>query len=262
MRRPFLAGNWKLNKNLRESLALATALKRHLNDEEDVDIAVCPPFVYLADVVDALRDTHLAVGAQDCYWEESGAFTGEVAPGMLKDIGCDYTLIGHSERRQYFGETDETVNRKILAALAATLKPIVCLGESLEQREAGVTHQVIETQLTGGLKGLTPDQAAALTLAYEPIWAIGTGRTASPEQANDVHGFIRQWLGRQFSGSVADAVRIQYGGSVKPANVAELMVQPEIDGALVGGASLEADSFAAIVRSWNGKLKVQDPDTK
>jgi len=248
MRRPFFAGNWKLNKNLQEALALATGLKRRLAEEDGADLAVCPPFVYLADVVDVFRDTNVAVGAQDCYWEESGAFTGEVAPGMLKDIGCDYTIIGHSERRQFFGETDETVNQKIGAALAPGLKPIVCVGESLEQREAGTTNQIVETQLTGGLQGLTADEAARLTLAYEPIWAIGTGRTATPEQANEVHTFIRQWLRDRFDGDAADAIRIQYGGSVKPGNAATLMAQPEIDGALVGGASLDADSFAAIVQ--------------
>jgi len=214
---------------------------------QDVDIVVAPVFTALSKVSDALAGSNVKLSAQDCYWEEEGAFTGEVAPKLLKDAGCSHVIIGHSERRQYFGETDETVNKKAKAAIAAGLTAIVCVGELLADREAERTFAVIEGQIQGGLAGLAPEAFSQVVIAYEPVWAIGTGKTASDAQAQEVHAFIRQLVARLFNQSVADAVRILYGGSVKPDNVKGLMAQPDIDGALVGGASLKAVSFAAIV---------------
>jgi triosephosphate isomerase (TIM) len=214
---------------------------------KDADIAICATFTLLKPLADSLKESNIMVGAQDVFWEEKGAFTGEVAPNQLKDAGCACVVIGHSERRQFFGETDETVNKKTKAALKAGLLPIVAVGELLAQRENGTTFSVIEAQLHGGLAGLTADDAKSITIAYEPVWAIGTGKTASPAQAQEVHAFIRGEL-RKLFGAVAEEMRIQYGGSVKPDNVDELMAQPDIDGALVGGAALEAESFARIVK--------------
>ncbi len=248
MRKPFIAGNWKLNKTATEAEDFAGAFVPQVKDVTDVEIGLCPQFLAIPALVAACAGSNVGVGTQDCYWEASGAFTGEVAPGMIKDAGCVYTIIGHSERRQYFGETNETVNKKVKAALEAGLRPIVCIGESLEEREGGVTEKVCDDHLRGGLAGLSGDQMNAITIAYEPVWAIGTGKTATPEQAQETHKFCRSVLADLFGAAVADATRIQYGGSVKPANVKELMGQPDVDGALVGGASLEPDSFAAIVR--------------
>jgi triosephosphate isomerase len=215
-----------------------------------VDTAVCPPFPYLAVVAEALQGSPVAVGAQDLFWEiEDGAFTGEVSAKMLCDAGCAYAIVGHSERRHVLGETDETVRRKLGAALDGGLSPILCVGELLEEREAGRTESVVERHVTEGLKGLDAAAMAKVTLAYEPVWAIGTGKTATPEQAQEVHAFIRSLVAVQFGRKTADALRIQYGGSVKPGNAADLLGQPDIDGALVGGASLKADSFQAIVAS-------------
>lgn len=221
-----------------------------------VEVALCPPFVDLTTVAAALRrgrgergtEVSVALGAQDVFWEDEGAFTGEVAPGMLVDAGCQYVIIGHSERRQYFGETDEQVNRKVKAALSHGLRPIICVGESLAQREAGQSDEVVRRQTRAALAGLTPDQAAGLVIAYEPIWAIGTGRNATGEEANRVIGIIRQVVGELYPGQpqVAQSVRIQYGGSVKPNNAAEFLGQPEVDGALVGGASLDPQGFATL----------------
>ena len=245
-RRPFIAGNWKMNKGPSEADVLARALKAGLAENTAVDVAVAPPFVSLPAVCARLKHTGIQVAAQDLHAEVSGAFTGEVSGEMIRQLGCAYAIVGHSERRTIYGEDDATVNAKARAAFRAGLLPILCIGETLGQRDAGQVEAVIEAQLEGGLAGFEADQVAAITLAYEPVWAIGTGRTASPAQAQEVHAFIRGWLGR-YPDYVARQVRIQYGGSVKPANAAELLAQPDIDGALVGGAALKADSFCGIV---------------
>ena len=249
MRVPIIAGNWKLNKTPMEAIQLADELKRLLVDVRGVDIVVCPPFVDLIDVTEAFNEHDIAVGAQNVFWEDSGAFTGEISAPMLKSIGVRYVIIGHSERRQYFGETDATVNKRVRAALKHGLVPIVCVGENLAEREGNKTFFVIQTQVEGSLAGLTPEEMKKIVVAYEPVWAIGTGRTATPEQAQEVHAFIRGFLVKIFGADTAQAVRIQYGGSVTPENSAALMVKPDIDGALVGGASLKAASFAAIVKA-------------
>jgi triosephosphate isomerase len=248
MRTPFICGNWKLNKTIGESVDFAKEFLPMVKDVKGVEIGLCGQFIALSALAEACKGSNVFVGSQDCYWEESGAFTGEVAPSMIKDAGCRYAIIGHSERRQYFGETNETVNKKVKAALVAGLDPIVCIGETLEEREGGKMEAVVEDHLRGGLDGLSADDMKKVTIAYEPVWAIGTGKTATPEQAQDTHAFARKILADMFGDEVAQATRIQYGGSVKPANVKELMGQPDIDGALVGGAALKADSFSEIVK--------------
>jgi len=248
-RKIFIAGNWKMNKTVAEATELVAGLKANAGKVGNVDVAVCPTFTTLASVVEALKDTPIKVGSQNISWAESGAFTGEISAAMLNEVGVDYAIIGHSERRQYFGETDETVNARTKAALAADILPIVCIGETLEQREAGDTEQVVKTQTEAGLAGLTNEEAAKITLAYEPVWAIGTGKTATPEMAQEVHAFLRSVLVGMFGAEVAAVIRIQYGGSMKPANAAELLAQPDIDGGLIGGASLKADDFFGIVTS-------------
>lgn len=248
MRRPMIAGNWKMNKTVGEAVDLVTALKGKVADVTDVDIVVGPVFTALSSVADVIEGTNIKLAAQNMHWEESGAFTGEVSPVMLKDVGCEYVIIGHSERRAYFSETNETVNNKVKAAHKYSLKPIVCLGETLEQRESGTMRDVIKDHVVNGLAGLTEEQMLNTIVAYEPVWAIGTGKTATPDQAQEVHAFIRKLLTEMFSSSVAESVRIQYGGSVKPANIAELMAKPDIDGGLIGGAALDADSFTQIVK--------------
>jgi len=242
-------------KNLKDGQDLAVALRRDLYKIENVDIVICPPFTLLAYLADALETSNIGVGGQDLYWQEEGAFTGEVSPTMLKDAGCQYVIIGHSERRQFFGETNETVNKKIKAALKCGLTSIVCVGENLQEREANKTFKVIEDHVNNGLSGISASDMLKLVVAYEPVWAIGTGKTATPEQAQEVHKFIRDLLKKNYSQEVADSVRIQYGGSVKPENIIELMNKPDVDGALVGGASLKADSFSAIVTKASEVVK-------
>ena len=249
MRTPFVAGNWKLNKTPDEAETLARCVVDAVSGITGVDVAICPPFPALERVASAVRGTAIGLGAQNMYWASEGAFTGEVSAPMLLTCGCEYVILGHSERRQFFGETDETVNRRLKTALRAGLKPIVCLGESLDERQADRTEQVVEAQMRGALNGLSADDVQGITLAYEPVWAIGTGLTATPEQAEAVHGFLRQVLARLYRDEGAQAVRIQYGGSVKPDNAALLFDQDNIDGGLIGGASLEADAFAAIVKA-------------
>ncbi len=249
MRKPIIAGNWKLNHSSKEALELVTLLKRDLIDIEAVDIVVCPVFTVLSEVADALFETNIQLGAQNLYWEDMGAFTGEVSAPLIKDTGAQYVIIGHSERRQLFAETNETVNKKIKAALKHGLTPIVCIGEVLAEREAGKTFEVIKNQCDGSFAILSKDEFEKIVIAYEPVWAIGTGKTATPEQAQEVHLFIRQWIKKQYGESTSSQVRIQYGGSVKAENIAELMAKPDIDGALVGGASLKADSFTKIVKN-------------
>lgn len=248
MRKPIIAGNWKMHKTAGEGVILVQELNALTNAVNDVEIVVCPPFTALTAIAAAVARTNIGLGAQNMHWEEKGAFTGEIAPGMLKDIGCTHVIIGHSERRQYFAETDQTVNNKLKAALKAGLKPIMCVGEALVDREANATERVVGAQVKGGLEGLSAQQVAGLVIAYEPIWAIGTGRTASAEDANAVCAFIRRTVAEMFGQASAESIRIQYGGSVKPDNVAELMAKPDIDGALVGGASLEAESFSKLVK--------------
>ena len=249
MRRCFVAGNWKMNLTLAESRALAARLRDGLADVSAAEIGVCPPFVYLHPVCEVLKNSNIGVGAQNMYHEGSGAFTGEVSGGMLTDIGCKYVILGHSERRHVIGETDEAINAKLKAALASGLTPILCVGEELDDREAGITESVVRTQVTKGLADLTADDLASLVIAYEPVWAIGTGRTATPGQANEVHVFVRGLLGELYSNDFAANVRVQYGGSVKPENAGDLLSQSDIDGALVGGASLKPEPFAAIVQA-------------
>lgn len=255
MRKPIIAGNWKLNNTTKQAVELVTLLKRDLSDINEVDIVVCPVFTVLSVLADILMESNIGLGAQNIYWEDSGAFTGEVSASLLKEIGVQYVIIGHSERRQYFGETNQTVNKKIRAALKHGLTPIVCVGEVLQEREANKTFDVIRTQCKESLAGFSADEMKAMIVAYEPVWAIGTGKTATPAQAQEVHKFIRELLVKMHNEEVAETVRIQYGGSVKPENIAELMVQPDIDGALVGGASLKADSFVSIVKNACGVVK-------
>jgi len=251
MRKPIIAGNWKMNKTVGEARELATALKGKVADVTDVEIVVGPTFTALLAVAEVIKGSNIKLAAQNMSWEESGAFTGEISPLMLKDVGCQYVIIGHSERRAYFSETNEMVNKRVKAAHAHSLKPIVCVGEKLEDRESGVTKDVIKDHVVNGLAGLTEEQMLKTVMAYEPVWAIGTGKTATPDQAQEVHKFIRELLAELYSSPVAEAIRIQYGGSVKPNNVAELMAQPDIDGGLIGGASLDADSFTQIIK-FNG----------
>jgi triosephosphate isomerase len=248
-RRLFIAGNWKMNKTVAEALDLVKALKRDLAGIRDVDIAVCPPFTALHPVGQLLDNTNIKLGGQDLYWDKFGAFTGEVNAAMLKDVLCAYVIIGHSERRQFLHETNETVNKKTKAALTARLKPIVCVGETLAEREAGKTEAVVQDHVLNGLNGLSADDLAEVTIAYEPVWAIGTGKTATSQQAQDVHAFIRKLLAQLSDARTAARVRIQYGGSVKPGNAHELMSQPDVDGALVGGASLAARDFVEIIQN-------------
>ena len=249
MRKPIIAGNWKLNKTSHESIEFVTLLKRYVSNVSDVDIVVCPVFTALCDIKDVLLETNIGLGAQNLFWEDAGAFTGEVSGLLLKDAGAEYVIIGHSERRQYFGETNQTVNKKIKAALKSGLIPIVCVGEVLEEREQNKTTKVVTTQMKEGLEGVSKEDVKKIIIAYEPVWAIGTGKTATPGQAQQVHQLIRQLLTQMCGEDVAQRVRIQYGGSVKPENIAELMAQPDIDGALVGGASLKVDSFVDIIKN-------------
>lgn len=249
MRKPFIAGNWKMNTNSASAVALAAGLARQLAGVETVNVAVCPPFVYLPSVAAALSASNIALGAQDVYFEGNGAFTGEISVEMLKDCCCSYAIIGHSERRHVLGETDALINKKIAAAIAGGLLPIFCVGELLDEREAGKTTKVVADQVKKGLDGLCPERVQAVTIAYEPVWAIGTGRTATPAQAQEVHAMIRNLLVKLYGKDIAEVMRIQYGGSAKPSNTAELMAQPDVDGLLVGGASLKVEDFAAMVKT-------------
>jgi triosephosphate isomerase (TIM) len=249
MRRLIIAGNWKMNKTVAEALDLVQGLKRELASIKEVDVVVCPPFTALCEVSKAMLDTNIRLGAQNMSENNFGAYTGEIAAGMLKEFSVRYVILGHSERRQYQKESDELISKKALAAHAAALRPIVCVGETLEERESGQTEKVLETQVRGSLAGLTNEQMEETILAYEPVWAIGTGKTATTQQAQSAHAFIRNILGKMFDEPVARRVRIQYGGSVKPSNARELMSQPDVDGALVGGASLDDRSFSDIIKN-------------
>lgn len=248
MRKRIIAGNWKMNKDVDAAVDLAQQIKSGY-EKFDVDVVLCPPFTNLYAVHQVVKDSPVGLGAQNIFWEDSGAFTGEVSGPMLKSAGCQFVIIGHSERRQYFGETDETVNKRLNKALEHDLTPIVCVGESLEEREANETESVVETQVRGALQGFEKDQIENIVIAYEPVWAIGTGKVATPEQAQEVHKFIRDLLETMYDRELSEALRIQYGGSMKPENAAELLAQPDIDGGLIGGASLKADSFLGIVNA-------------
>ena len=256
MRKLFIAGNWKMNLDAAGSQELASGLVHRLGGSSvagKVDVAVCPAFVYLPVVQDALGNSEIGLGAQDVFYEGNGAFTGEISVAMLEDVGCRYAIVGHSERRHVIGEDDATVNRKVRAALAGGLEVILCIGELLEEREGGKTESVIERHLREGLKDVSAEEMAKVTVAYEPVWAIGTGKTATPDQAQEAHAFSRGILAELFGDAVAQKTRIQYGGSVKPENAAELMGQPDVDGALVGGASLKVDAFMGIIEAGVGQ---------
>jgi len=253
-RKPIIAGNWKMYKTISQAIELSNGLKRELYkvDPDQIDIVLCPPYTTLTEVAEVLLGSNMKLGAQDMYWEDEGAFTGEISGLFLKDAGVKYVIIGHSERRQFFHETNETVNKKLKAALRHELTPIVCVGENLSEREKNKTFDVVKDHVENSLKDVGQEEALKLVLAYEPVWAIGTGKTATPAQAQEVQKFIRDLLVKMYNNDTAQAIRIQYGGSVKPENAAELMKQPDIDGALVGGASLKIDSFAAIINNSIG----------
>ena len=250
-RRILIAGNWKMNKTATEAAALVTEIKRDVFDIDNVDILVCPPFTALAVVGDVVRDSNVSLGAQNMYFEDKGAYTGEISTAMLKDCGCTHVIIGHSERRTIFNESDETINKKVKKALEAGLISILCIGEKLEEREANKTFEVITNQLEGDLAGIDSDNIKKIIIAYEPVWAIGTGKTATSEQAQEAHAFIRNLIKEKYDSVVADGIIILYGGSMKPANVEELVSQPDVDGGLIGGASLEAASFVELVKKSN-----------
>jgi len=246
--KPFIAGNWKMHKTIPEAVEMVRALKEASPELTEAEVVVIPPYTMLSEVKKVIEGSIVLLGAQNIFWEEKGAFTGEVSPPMLKDAGCKYATIGHSERRQYFGETNETVNKKVKAALAHELTPIMCIGESLEERKKGKIMDKVETQINSGLEGLGKEEMRCIVIAYEPIWAIGTGLTATPSQAEEVHSFIREKLAEKYGNEIASYAIILYGGSVKPANTYSLLKENNINGALVGGASLEADSFIQITK--------------
>jgi len=246
-RKIFIAGNWKMNTTVDEAVALAKGVVEKVGNNTDVDVAVCPPYTNLAAVSEVVKDSPVKLGAQDVHWEEKGAYTGKISTAMLKAVGVDLVIIGHSEQRSYFGETDETVNKKIKATLAADLQPIVCVGETLEERKGGKVEDVLETQTKGAFAGISKEDALKCVIAYEPVWAIGTGETATPEQADEAHAYIRKYITDIYDAEAADAIRIQYGGSMKPGNAKELLGKENVDGGLIGGAALKADDFAGII---------------
>jgi len=249
MRKKVIAGNWKMNMDLHQSQKLVSEIINGLGKDNKANVIVCPPFTSLSEVDVLLKGTQIKLGAQNLYYEENGAFTGEISADMLKSVGCEYVILGHSERRVIFNESNDLINKKIKTALAKGLKPIFCIGELLNQREKGETMQIVSRQVEKGLEGIAAEQMKNIIIAYEPVWAIGTGKTATPEQAQEVHSFIRELVAKKYSSSVSENIVIQYGGSVKPDNARELLSQKDIDGALVGGACLKADSFLGIIAS-------------
>jgi triosephosphate isomerase len=246
-RKPIIAGNWKMHKTLDEAVAAARRIVEITGDVTEVEVLIAPPFTALSAVAAVIRNSSVQLGGQNLFWEQKGAYTGEIAADMLRSCGCQYVIIGHSERRQFFGETDETVNRRISAALKGGLVPILCIGETETQREAGQTFSVLDKQVRKGLEGFFAHDLASLVIAYEPVWAIGTGKTASSDQAQEVHRYLRDLMAKAYGNALANSIRILYGGSVKPSNVRELMSMPDLDGALVGGASLDPQSFGQLV---------------
>ena len=249
MRKPIIAGNWKMNMDNKQAEELARDIVEKITDITGIDFIICPPFTSLNTVQNVIKDTDISLGAQNMHWEGKGAFTGEISASMLLTLGCNYVILGHSERRAYFHETDEIVARKVKAAIESGLTPILCVGETRKEREEGITEKVVETQVRGVVEGLSPELFDGAVIAYEPVWAIGTGLTATSEQAQEVHGFIRKLLDNIFGTEIAEKTRIQYGGSMKPSNAHELLNEPDIDGGLIGGASLDAESFEGIVKA-------------
>ncbi|MDR1122986.1 MAG: triose-phosphate isomerase [Endomicrobium sp.] len=248
MRKPLMAGNWKMNKTVTEAVSVVKVLKSSIFDVTDVEVLICPAFTALYVVNSEVNGSNINIGAQNLFWEPKGAFTGEISSVMLKDIGCSYVLIGHSERRQYFNETDKSVNKKTKAALVAGLIPVICIGETFKEKEQSITFEAVEKQIKEGLVGLTPQQATIIVIAYEPVWAIGTGKIATPDQTQKLHIFIRKVYSQMYGYGVSQKIRILYGGSVNPTNVSDFMRQPDIDGCLAGGASLEVESFIKLVK--------------
>lgn len=255
MRKPIIAGNWKMNMTAEEAIALSNGIKRSVYKIDDVEIVLAPPFTSLSDVKDIITDTNISLAAQNMYWEKIGAFTGEISPAMVKSAGCKYVIIGHSERRAYFGETNETVNRKVKAALKEGLLAIMCVGEKLEERESGKAFDVISEHVEKGLIDVENNEILNVVIAYEPVWAIGTGKNATPDQAQEAHKFIRDLLTKKYGRESANGIRIQYGGSVKPGNIESLIAEKDIDGALVGGASLKPDSFSEMIKIASKAIK-------
>jgi triosephosphate isomerase len=246
-RKIFIAGNWKMNTTIDEAVELAKGVVEETKNRNDVEVAVCPPYVCLAAVAQAIKGSSIKLGAQDVHWEASGAYTGKVSVAMLKSVDCEYVIIGHSEQRQYFGETDESVNKKVKTVIAGGLKPIICVGELLSERENGFTEKVVEKQIIGAYKGLSGEDVSKTVIAYEPVWAIGTGKTATPEQAQEVHLFIRKLIEKLYDKDIAQELVIQYGGSMNPKNAKELLSKEDVDGGLIGGASLKPDQFKGVV---------------
>ncbi len=255
MRKPIIAGNWKMNKTVEESIALSNGIKRNLFNINNLEVVLCPPVTSLSDVKDVVLDTNIILGAQNMHWEKEGAFTGEVSAKMLKTLGCKYVIIGHSERRTYFGETNETVNKKVKSAITEGLFPIMCVGEKLEERESGKTFDVVSLHVEKGLLNVDKKEILNIVIAYEPVWAIGTGKNATAEQAEEVHKFIRNLLAKKYDREISESIRIQYGGSVKPDSIESLIKEKDIDGALVGGASLKEESFVDIVKKASRVVK-------
>ncbi|MGD9200446.1 MAG: triose-phosphate isomerase [Chitinispirillia bacterium] len=247
-RKTFIAGNWKMNTTLDKAVDLAKELVTSIGSVDHVDIAVCPPYISLSAVSEVIKGSNIKLGAQDVHWEKQGAYTGKICCEMLKSVGVEYVIIGHSEQRSYFHETDETVNKKVTAALENDLLPIICIGETLEERNSGKMESVVETQTRGAFSDISRDNALKCTIAYEPVWAIGTGVTATPQQANEAHIFVRQIISKIYDEEAARSIRIQYGGSMKPGNAKELLDQTDVDGGLIGGAALKTDSFTGIVK--------------
>ncbi|MFH1202676.1 MAG: triose-phosphate isomerase [Candidatus Omnitrophota bacterium] len=249
IRKPLIAGNWKMNKKISEAIELANGIKREVFDLTDrVEVVLCPPFLALAEVAEIISDSDIKLGAQDMFFKESGAYTGEVSAGMLKDVGCSYVIIGHSERRQYFSETNESVNKKLKAALKTDILPILCIGETLAERDAKKTFEVVEVQLKAALDSINNEDMLKITIAYEPVWAIGTGKNATPQEAQEVHKYLRNLILKWYNKEVAGNIRILYGGSIKPDNFKDIIAQEDVDGGLVGGASLETDSFVQLIK--------------
>ncbi len=246
-RKVFIAGNWKMNTTVDEAVELAKSVVEAVGSVTDVDVAICPPYTNLSAVAQVLKGSNVKLGAQDVHWEEKGAYTGKVSCDMLKSVGVEYVIIGHSEQRTYFSETNETVNKKVKAVLGKELKPIVCVGETLDERNDGKMEKIVDSHVKGAFKGLSKGEALICTIAYEPVWAIGTGVTATPDQANEAHAFIRKILAEMYDQETAESIRIQYGGSMKPTNAKELLGKPDVDGGLIGGAALKADDFKGIV---------------
>lgn len=255
MRKPLITGNWKLNKGGKDAMQLSRNIKEGVRDIDNVDVLICPPFTALIEVYETIKDSSVKLGAQDCFYEMKGAYTGEISPLFLIDVGCEYVIVGHSERRQYFAETEDIITMKLKSAISVDLNTILCVGEKLEERENGKAFDVVKRQLEGSLSDIPEDYIQKITIAYEPVWAIGTGRTCEPDAANEMHRFIRNWIGEKFGDKSAEKIRILYGGSIKPHNISSLIEKEDIDGGLVGGASISPGSFLEIIRAASKKTR-------